>query len=151
VSGYRNHYMKLEIPLTWRNLASAGFEYDSTLGYADTIGFRNGMCHPFKPYDLETDSSIDLVEIPLALMDTTLYSYLGLDSEAAWKLSEGLVDRVEQLGGVLTVLWHNNYMVGERLDLYRRILAYCQGKGAWMASASEVAGWWRENGLFGLG
>ena len=35
-------------------LQSAGFHYDSTLGYADCIGFRNGMCHPFKPYNIKT-------------------------------------------------------------------------------------------------
>ena len=151
VLSYRNHYMKLKVPATWRNLSAAGFKTDSTLGYAGSIGFRNGMCHPFKPYDLDSESTIDLIELPLAVMDTTLYSYVGLDSSKAWEATKPLIDRVMQLNGVFTLLWHNTYMLGDKLELYRKILEYCHGKGAWMTDADEIAKWWRDHGCFGTG
>ena len=49
--GYRNHYLRFKLPETWKYLADAGFEYDTTLGYSNALGYRNGMCHPFRPYD----------------------------------------------------------------------------------------------------
>ncbi len=53
--GYRNHYLKFKVPDTWIVLEKAGFKYDTTFGYADAVGFRNGMCHPFKPFNLHTN------------------------------------------------------------------------------------------------
>ena len=51
IKGCRNHYLKFVVPDTWELLRNAGFCYDTTLGYADCIGFRNGMCHPFRPFN----------------------------------------------------------------------------------------------------
>ncbi|TAH65963.1 MAG: hypothetical protein EWM52_05475, partial [Methanosarcina mazei] len=51
VLGFRNHYLRFKTPETWELLADAGFGYDSTFGYSELAGFRNGMCHPFKPYN----------------------------------------------------------------------------------------------------
>jgi len=142
VVGYRNHYLKMKIPLTWRILRDAGFRYDSTLGYSETVGFRNGMAHPFKPFDLESGETVDILEIPLSVMDGTLYEYLGLDQPTAWTTSKEIIDQVENSRGVLTVLWHNTYMSGPKLELYERILGYCKDKGAWMTSGREVWKWW---------
>ncbi|MEM2899903.1 MAG: polysaccharide deacetylase family protein, partial [Thermoplasmata archaeon] len=76
VSGYRNHRLRFRTPLTWNLLEQTGFEYDSTFGYVDAIGFRNGMCHPFRPFDLNKQRFISVIEIPLAIMDTTLFHYM---------------------------------------------------------------------------
>src|SRR5207248_7757008 len=61
-------------------VAAAEFEYDSSLGFAEEPGFSAGIARPFRPYDREQDRPLDLIEIPLALMDTSLLSrrYLGL-------------------------------------------------------------------------
>lgn len=151
VTGYRNHYMRLNVPLTWRILVEAGFEYDSTLGYADVVGFRNGMCHPFRPFDLESKKHLDLLEFPLVVMDTTLYSYLQLDTARAWEATKDMIDRVAATRGVFTLLWHNTYMSGDRLALYRKIMEYCHSRGAWMTSAEEICRWWHSHDFFGTG
>jgi peptidoglycan/xylan/chitin deacetylase (PgdA/CDA1 family) len=110
IVGYRNQYLKFKIPDTWEMLSEAGFKYDTTFGYADCAGFRNGMCHPFKPFNLNTGKEIDILEIPLVIMDCTLLrDYMRLDFERAWKLTKLLINRVEQYNGVITILWHNNF------------------------------------------
>jgi len=76
IVGYRNHYLKFKVPETWGLPKEAGFKYDTTLGYADCVGFRNGMCHPFKPFDLNINSYINILEIPLIIMDRTLFDYM---------------------------------------------------------------------------
>jgi hypothetical protein len=72
-------------------------------------------------------------------MDATLFqNYMRLDVKGAWDLVKELIDVVEALGGTMGLLWHNIYMRGEQLEMYERILRYCQGKGAWMPSGKEL-------------
>jgi peptidoglycan/xylan/chitin deacetylase (PgdA/CDA1 family) len=141
VVGYRNHYLRFRVPDTWEYLKSSGFIYDSTLGYADCIGFRNGMCHPFKPYNLTSQKEIDIIEIPLTIMDCTFYQYMDLDIERAWERTRYLIDIVEKYHGVLTVLWHNTNFSEEDSEVYKRILKYCEEKNAWMTNGEEIANW----------
>ena len=146
VIGYRNHFLKFKVPDTWELLSKAGFEYDTTFGYADMVGFRNGMCHPFKPFNLNTGKEIDILEIPLTIMDCTLLrDYMRLDFKKAWELTKQLIDTVERYNGVITILWHNTYMQDENLRFYEKILKYCYNKNAWMASGEEICNWWNEN------
>jgi len=141
VIGYRNHFLRFMIPDTWENLDKAGFQYDTTLAYADCVGFRNGMCHPFRPYNLMTYREIDIFEIPLIIMDNALDLYMKLDNEKAWELIKRLINTVAQYYGVLTLLWHNNSFYDDKGDFYERILKYCAEKGAWMTSGEEITKW----------
>lgn len=139
VIGYRNHFLRFKVPDTWELLSKAGFKYDSTFGYADCAGFRNGMCHPFKPFNLRTNKEIDTLEIPLTIMDCTLLrDYMRLDFKKAWELTKQLIDTVEHYNGVITILWHNTYMQGENLKFYKKILEYCSEKKAWMTNGEYI-------------
>jgi peptidoglycan/xylan/chitin deacetylase (PgdA/CDA1 family) len=146
VIGYRNHFLRFRVPITWELLKEADFKYDSTFGYADCIGYRNGMCHPFKPFNLNTITEIDILEIPLNIMDTTLYdAYMRLDSDSTWAFVKQLIDTTEKHNGVLTILWHNTSMISDKLRLYKKILDYCFNKGAWMTSGEEIYEFWNKN------
>ena len=148
VIGYRNHYLRLKLPETWDHLAKAGFKYDSTLGYSNVVGYRNGMCHPFKPYDLVRDREVDLCEIPLAIMDGTLFRYYRSIPEM-WYYAKSVVDAAEKYNGVVTLLWHNNIFSSpyrrEWKKMYAKLLDYCHSKNAWMTSGKEVYDLWRKN------
>lgn len=143
VIGYRNHYLKFRTPDTWELLSKTGFRYDSTFGYADCAGFRNGICHPFRPYNLETGKEIEILEIPLIIMDRTiLEGYMKLNFEKAWEITKQLVDTVEKYRGVITILWHNTEMRGDKLKFYENVLKYCSGKNAWLTSGEEICNFW---------
>lgn len=138
VVGYRSHYLRFKVPVTWEILSKAGFKYDTTLAHVGCVGFRNGMCHPFKPFNLITNKEIDILEIPLTLMDTTLSNYMRLDFQGSWTIAKLLIDTVEKYNGIITILWHNTSMFGDNLKLYEKILKYCYEKGAWMTSGEEI-------------
>lgn len=144
VTGYRNHFLRFAVPKTWRLLKDAGFVYDTTFGWADQIGFRNGMCHPYRPYDRNEDSFIDIVELPVTIMDRTFDRYLGVSDEKAFELTQLILERTAELGGVTTILWHNTDFVGARRELYERILAYGRERNAWMTSARNVVSHWQQ-------
>lgn len=147
VIGYRSHYLRFKVPDTWEMLAKAGFKYDATLGYEDMLGFRNGMCHPFRPFNLNTGSYINILEIPLCIMDMTLWGHKA-QTVSLWPVVEGLMNTVEKYGGVLTLLWHNNMFNCPFRDplcrLYNKILAQAQERNAWLTSANEIWRWWND-------
>jgi len=138
VIGYRNHFLRFKIADTWELLKTAGFKYDTTFGYTDCVGFRNGMCHPFKPFNLNTGKYIDIWEIPLTIMDKTLLNYMQLDEATSWEVAKRLIDTVEEHNGVITILWHNTSMRGAKGEFYERMLQYCYEKNAWMTSAEDI-------------
>ena len=146
VVGYRNHFLRFKVPETWEHLHESGFLYDTTFGYADCIGFRNGMCHPFNPYNLLTGKSVEILEIPLTIMDDTLYNYMKLDPRKAWEITRMLIDVVERNNGVLTVLWHNYNFFGDHLDFYKKILNYCKEKNAWMTNGEQISSYLKSHG-----
>ncbi|MCK4269993.1 MAG: polysaccharide deacetylase family protein [Methanogenium sp.] len=144
VVGYRNHYLRFCTPDTWEYLAQAGFLYDATFGYADCAGFRNGMCHPFRPYNLNTEEFIDIIEIPLVVMDGTLFqTYMRLDNDSALNFVKKLIDRVAELNGVFTLLWHNTYLVGNthEVKIYEQILNYCSNQNGWLSDGNSISKW----------
>lgn len=149
IIGFRNHYLRFEVPHSWELLSKAGFRYDTTFGYSDMVGFRNGMCHPFKPYNLNENKKIDILEIPLVVMDVALFD-VATSFEDAWKYTKSLIDTVEEYNGIITFLWHNNvFNCPFRTSwgiLYEKILEYCHGKNAWMTSGEEIFNWWCNEG-----
>lgn len=148
VVGYRNHYLRFKVPDTWRLLADAGFKYDTTFGYANSIGFRNGMCHPFKPFSLDSDKKINILELPLIIMDSALFNSKNYYNRE-WDELKKLIDTVEKHNGVLTLLWHSNVFncpFREKwFKLYNKILEYSYKKDAWMTSGEDIWKWWIKN------
>jgi len=146
LKGYRNHYLRFKVPVTWDILSKTGFIYDTTFGYADCLGFRNGMCHPFKPYDRVAEREIDILELPLHIMDRTIDEYMRVDPEEAWPLVKRIVDSVEACNGVLTVLWHNDSLLESANEkLFRKLLGYCQERKAWLTSCARIVEFWKRS------
>ncbi|PYK23898.1 MAG: hypothetical protein DME59_15520 [Verrucomicrobia bacterium] len=123
-------------------LEKAGFTYDSTLGYNETIGYRSGTTQVFK--HLNTDN---LMELPLHIMDTALFypSYMNLSENQAAAAMLPLIENAVRFGGVLAVNWHDRSLGPERLwdDAYRKLLNQISSKAAWFATASEAVSWFK--------
>jgi hypothetical protein len=105
------------------------------------------MCHPFKPFNRTTGKTIEILEIPLTFMVTTFEGYMKIDMRSAWEMTKNLIDTVQQNHGVLTVLWHNSDVIGNKRKFYEKFLNYCAEKNAWMTSGQEIATWWNQKGF----
>ena len=62
VWGVRQHYLRFDAAVTWRNQAAAGLDYDSTLGFAEANGFRAGTTREFPVFDLRGHKPLKLRE-----------------------------------------------------------------------------------------
>jgi hypothetical protein len=106
--GGRQHYLRWANPGTWANWEAAGLDYDSTLTFADHVGFRAGTCHEFRPFDLRARRRLRLRERPLIIMDATALEYMGISRDAAAATALDLARQCRRHRGTLTLLWHNS-------------------------------------------
>lgn len=105
--GGRQHYLRW-CPDTWIDWEYCGLAYDSSVGYADRIGFRAGTCFPYRPWLFSLNRQADLLEIPLLVMDRTLLEKMKLNPQGAVEAVRSLLAHCKRVGGVFTVLWHND-------------------------------------------
>ena len=125
--GGRQHYLRWA-PATWLDWEACGLCYDSSLGFADAFGFRCGTSFPFRPFSLEQNRELRLLELPLILMDCTPVKYMKLPRVEALCRIEKLVERVKRTGGVFTLLWHNSTLLDRAYDgWYEAILGLLAG------------------------
>ncbi|MBI4946764.1 MAG: polysaccharide deacetylase family protein [Bacteroidetes bacterium] len=107
VTKSRQHFLMLRFPHTYRNLIASGITDDYTMGFADEIGFRAGICTPYKFYDLEKEEETNLTIHPFAVMDGTLNNYLKLAPQQALEKIKEVVREVKNVNGELITVWHN--------------------------------------------
>ncbi len=103
----RQHFLKLVLPETYRNLVNNDITHDFTMGYAEVPGFRASICTPFPFFDLDNDSKTNLIIHPFAVMDGTLHDYMKLNPQKATETINELIDEVKKVGGTFIPLWHN--------------------------------------------
>jgi peptidoglycan/xylan/chitin deacetylase (PgdA/CDA1 family) len=148
IQSVRQHYLHYDIEQTPNAHTEAGFSYDSTLGFNDNVGFRFGTSYPFELYDLESEHSLPVVEVPLIVQDNALLSQskgLRPDEKTAFDYVKRLTREIKSVGGVLTLLWHPSAISRPTWwNLYRRILEYLDEQGAWFGSIAEVGDHWKQ-------
>jgi hypothetical protein len=104
----RQHYLRFAAPTTWRHWEEAGLRVDSTVGFADRVGFRCGTCHPYYPFDLAENRRLEVLEVPLIVMDVTLRGYERLTTTEAVSRVTQFAQTCRRVEGDLTLLWHNS-------------------------------------------
>jgi hypothetical protein len=141
-AGVRMHWLYFDAGAPER-LEAAGFDYDSTVGYNNTVGYRAGTGQVFKPL-----TARNLLELPLHIMDTALFypSYLNLSPRQAEKVITPLLENARLYGGALTINWHDRSLAPERLwgDFYARLLGWLRERNPWFATAGQAVAWFRQ-------
>jgi hypothetical protein len=107
---------------------------------------RAGLSFPYRPYDVAADRPLDMLELPLVVMDATLAEdrYLGLSADDGLERAAATLERAARAGGTVSVLWHNDrfepaYARGwDRA--YDRLLAWVRERGGRLCTAAEAVG-----------
>ncbi|MGH1364271.1 MAG: DUF7033 domain-containing protein [Calditrichia bacterium] len=142
ISGHRFHYLYFEHNKTPALLDFANIGYDATLGFAETPGFRNGIVHPFYPWNAAKQQPHRFLEIPLTIMDTTFRSYTNTPKDDILPIVKRFYDEAARFNGCISVLWHNNYFSDFKYagwqKVYEDILDEGQSRGAMLASGEQI-------------
>lgn len=140
--GIRQHYLRFFHPYTFNVQESAGFIYDTSLGFAEHDGYRNGYCYPFHPYDFEADKMMKIWEIPLVLMEVSVLQYRKEGFEALRSSVFHYISEAEKFGGLFSLLWHNcrlsEYEYEGVTEFYVRLLEEIIDRKAMSATGKEL-------------
>lgn len=109
----RQHYLRWNARNTWSKLAIHGLRQDSSVGFADAVGFRCGTSRAFSVFDNNGQQSLELKELPLIVMDATLTGrkYLALAWDDAISKAADLARTCRTYGAPFTLLWHNDRVI----------------------------------------
>jgi len=140
--GVREHYLKFDFSKTWEIMEAAGFDYDTTVGNTDTLGYRVGMATPFHPPSADW-RPLELLELPLTLMDATLWGYLKRTEDQGLADSIAMMKSVEEVEGLFTLLWHQEAVRMRGGRVYWKLIDAVKKKGCYAGSGAQVAAWWR--------
>jgi peptidoglycan/xylan/chitin deacetylase (PgdA/CDA1 family) len=144
VPGLRFHYLRHDTHATLPELEGLGFAYDSSQGYGDAIGLRAGFSFPYRPFHLAQRRPLDLVELPMAVMDATLAEprYLGLAPRAGLERTLRLLERVADIGGTVAILWHTDRFSREYARgwdrVYADVLEWVAARGGRLVTAADA-------------
>lgn len=140
--GTRIHWL-LRDASTPATLERAGYAYDSTFGYNETVGYRSGTGQVFRPLGAQK-----LLELPLHIQDGALFypQRLDLTEPEAWERCSKLIENSRKFEGVLTVLWHDRSHGPERFwgDFYVRLVEALKSLDGWFATGAQAVGWFRK-------
>lgn len=149
--GCRQHFLRWRSPDTWRHQEKAGILYDTSLAFADHVGFRAGICFPFKLFDVIENRELDIWELPLTVMEGTLQSanYQNLPPEKAYEEITKYIEMVKRFNGVFVILWHNSSF--DPLggwegwgEVYEQVMKYIGEQDAFVSSGREIVEEWRK-------
>lgn len=140
--GIRMHWLQQDAT-TAAVLDKAGYAYDSTACYNETVGYRCGTGQVFRP-----PGATHLLELPAHIQDGALFfpERMNLTETEAWERCMALIENADEFGGVLTVLWHDRSHGPERFwgDFYVRLINELKSREVWFGSAGEVVNWFRK-------
>jgi hypothetical protein len=127
VTKSRQHYLKINIPHTFRTLIKIGIKEDYSMGYSSKIGFRAGTCSPFYFFDIARNQQTKLKIYPFTFMDTTLKHHLGMRSKEVIPFLEPVVNEIRSLGGNFIFVFHNQSIGGSGTwrnwsDIYEKVI-----------------------------
>lgn len=103
----RQHFLKLSLPETYRNLLKEDILEDYTMGFASEVGFRAGTCTPFPFYDLDEEVECKLTVYPFQVMESTFKYYQKKGIEESIESIKAIIDEVKLVNGTFVSLWHN--------------------------------------------
>lgn len=144
VEGNRFHFLMFDVTRTTSVLEKAAVKYDTSIGFAEQIGFRRGTCLPFYLFNFEKNEFSSVLEIPLIVMDSSLIfkKYMGLSQKESVAAVILLIEEIKKFNGVFSMLWHNtsfsDYKYTGWCEVYEHIISYCKDNGALLTSNIDI-------------
>lgn len=110
ITASRQHYIRMNLPDTYRRLAALGIQDDYSMGYGSMNGFRASLSSAYTWYDVQEESATGLRIHPFCFMDANALFEEGLRPGQAFEALQHMHGRVKQTGGTLYTIFHNNVL-----------------------------------------
>jgi hypothetical protein len=107
VTQSRQHYIRLQMPQTYRFLTEQRISDDWSMGYGSHLGFRAGTGRTFYWYDFEKEKQSLLKVHPFCFMDSTAHFEGRLTSEEAFSKLNAMTEVLKETKSELVTVFHN--------------------------------------------
>lgn len=129
VSISRQHYIRMQLPLTYEVLINHSINADYSMGYGSINGFRASTSVPYNWYHLQKEQSTGFTIFPFCYMEAnSIFEQKNTPAQALKELQQ-YHDVVKKVGGTLITIFHN-HLIG--LDANGR---------KWMGMYKEFLEW----------
>lgn len=115
IKASRQHYIRFELPATYRRLLSAEITDDYSMGYGSINGFRASIAHSFYWYDLKAEVTSPLRIHPFCFMDANAFFEEKKSAEEALHGLMAYAEIIRSVGGEMITIWHNNFLGSDSL------------------------------------
>lgn len=103
----RQHYLHFELPKTYIELESIGITDDWSMGFANTVGYRNGSSLPVTWFNIFDQKERNFTIHSFSIMDVTCKNYLKLNSFYSLQLGTLFKQIIQEINGQFTFIIHN--------------------------------------------
>lgn len=148
VTGVRQHFLRMRPGRTHQAMRAAGFQYDSTYGFADRNGFRLGIADPLPVWDESLGRGLSIDAVPFVWMDRALSKYRGIEDPDAWVDDAlALARTCREMEGVWAGIWHPNLSTPLGFPgaetAFEQLCERLMADAPWAASLGEIVAWHR--------
>ena len=105
----RQHYIRFNLPETFRRLIDLGIQIDLSKGYGSINGFRASVTSPFYWYDLEREKQIELILFPFCYMDANSFYEQEYTVQQALEEMQHYYKMVKSVDGTFIMIWHHHF------------------------------------------
>ncbi len=106
--GNRQHFLRWDATITPSVIGACAFAHDSSIGFAEQVGFKSGTCYDYPLYDLKTRKVTQIIERPLHVMEASLFGYMKLNHTASLQEIHKIKQACQLFDGNFNLLWHNS-------------------------------------------
>ena len=151
IRGLRHHVWhagrNVEVAMEAHELG--GFEFDSSVAFNRFPYLRRSVALPYRPWSRRLRRALDVIQVPVALMDGHIF-YHPVTDEEALEQAKAVVDRIRDSGGVGAIDWHvrtsspDSRRFASWGRTYMALLDYlAEFDDTWVTSLGEINDWFR--------
>jgi hypothetical protein len=106
----RQHFIRFQLPETYRQLISAGISHEFSMGYGTINGFRASIASSYYWYDLKEEVTTPLLVHPFCFMDANAYYEQKCTAGEALRELMELYETIKSVNGRMITIWHNSFL-----------------------------------------
>ena len=106
----RQHYIRFEMPETYRRLLKYGIRQDFSMGYGSINGFRASVASSYHWYDLEIEEMTGLRIFPFCFMDANSFYEHQYTAPRAMEELMHYYRQIKAVNGLMVTIWHNSFL-----------------------------------------
>ena len=148
--GERVHTLRFQINQLFKQLDEERYLYDSSLLFAEDLGYRTGFSYPHYIFDPIDDKPFKTLSIAPNIMDTTVFEkkYLGFNDEMGFNEIKKFIKKNMCQSGFISILFHHSFFwfnSDSRLNFYKKLLFLIKGNSIAFITHKALYEWHLEN------